>query len=447
MSRQRQPLPRWLLGWMALGLALRAGVTLALDPDMLPRGDEGPYLLQSAALFRGGELDTGSFVRPPLYFGFLAVLAWPAQALGIPPRLLVKLVQCALGAALAIPVWRTARRIAGPRAARLAVGFAMLDPTLIAYCHLIWPETLFALLVAIVFDGVAGLEARSRLHQVGLGLVTGLTLLLKPVFGLFTLLLAGDWLCRLGWRRAAGLALVFGGSAALVVAPWVVRNQLRYGPEILLENQGPYNLWIGNDPAPPRAILEEWRALPDPLTRSRVARQRGLAAIAADPAGFAARGAVRMLNLWGLEWFVVRHAVIGGYGPIGRDALLGLFWILQLGWALVWLATAAGLPTVARDPAFRLLLVWAGVFTLLVFGLVATTRFRVPFALPLAVAAGAGVDRALRGGLGRREWLAVAVALAVLGLSATRPIFRTIAVGDWSRVEQLENDDWRFFRY
>ena len=53
----------------------------------------------------------------------------------------------------------------------------------------------------------------------------------------------------------------------------------------------------------------------------------------------------------------------------------------------------------------------------------------------------------LRGKLGRSEWIAVGIAIAVLCLSATRPIFRTIALGDWSDVETLQHDDWRFFRY
>ena len=71
---------------MAVGLVLRVGAALGLDAEMIPRGDEGPYLLQSGRLFTEGELDTGFFVRPPIYFGFLAAVSWPAQWLGITPR-------------------------------------------------------------------------------------------------------------------------------------------------------------------------------------------------------------------------------------------------------------------------------------------------------------------------------------------------------------------------
>lgn len=437
----------WLWGWMAAGLALRAGLALVVAPDLVPRGDEGTYLEQAHLLRSTAVLETGHFVRPPVYFAFLAALGAAADALGLELRALTGVVQSVLGTLTAIPVYRSARRLAGPRAARIAVAFLMLDPTLVAYAHLLWPETLFGLLAAIVFDGIAGLETKPPWRIGALGLVTGLALLVKPVLGLFTLLLALHWVRRLGWLRALRLALVFGGAAALVVTPWVVRNQLRYGPSILIENQGPYNLWIGNGPAPARQILEAWRALPDPVTRSRTGVERGTRAIAADPGGFVARGALRTLNLWGLEFFVVRYAVFGGYGPIAPATLLAIFWIVQLGWAAVWLAAAAGLPRASRDPTFRLLLVYAAVFSVLVFALVGTTRFRVPFALPLCVAAGLGVARALARGLRRPEWIAVAIAAAVLGLSATRPVFRTIAAGDWTQVTELRDDGWRFFRY
>jgi 4-amino-4-deoxy-L-arabinose transferase-like glycosyltransferase len=432
---------------MALGLALRVGVALAVNDQLQARFDELVYLRGAAGLRQTGELETGALLRPPLYFVFLAASTWAAQWLGVGTRVLAALVQCVAGAATAVPVYASTLRIGGRRAARLAVALLMLDPTLVAYCHLLWPETIFTLLVALVFQGVADLDTRPAGQAVLMGLLTGLALLLKPVFGVFTLLLALHWLRSLGWRRTLRLVLVFGGVAALVITPWVVRNQLRYGPQVLLENEGPYNLWIANDPRPAPEIHAQWRALPDVTTRSRVGTERGLAAIADDPAGLLRRGAVRMLNLWGLEFFVVRYAISGGYGPIDRASLLALFWLIQLGWVVLLLSAAAGVPAASRDPTFRLLLGYAALFTLLISVLVATTRFRVPFALPLAVAAGVGVDRALRADWGRREWLALATALLLLVLSAARPLFSTLALGDWTQVTELRRDDWRFFRY
>ncbi len=427
------------------GLGLRVAVALLVHPHLHPVGDAETYRLQAEFLAHTGRLETGHFVRPPLYFVVLAAIY--SLAAGWDWTLAARLAQCVASAATAIPVYRSARRIGGLRAARLASAFLLFDPTLIAYAHQLWPETLFLLLVAIVFDRLSGLEQRPRWQAAALGTVTGLAMLLKPVFGLFTLLLLGWWVRRLGLRPALRLALVFGSAAAIVIAPWLVRNQLRYGPAILLENQGPYNLWTGNDPSPPRTILARWQRLPTAVARSRVGLQQGSRAIAADPAGFVRRSAVRALNVWGLEYFTVRNLVIGAYAELTRNGLLAAFWVIQGGYALALLAAALGLAPLARDSSMRLLLLWAVVFTAVVATMVGTTRFRVPFAFAMAIAAGLGVD----GWIGRRlAWhsaAAAALALALLALSLSRPVFWTIASGDFVAISELVRDDWRFFRY
>jgi len=436
-----------LLGLLGTGLLLRTLIAWAVDPHLIPRGDEGVYLEKAAELARRGVLDTGTFVRPPLYFVVLAVLDNLTAPLGWPLASVVRGLQCIVGTFVAVPVYRTATRLVGRRGGLIAAAFLLFDPTLIAYCHLIWPETLFLLIAALVFDAVADIEQRSNLRIACVGALTGLALLLKPAFGIFCVLLAAQWLWRLGGRETLRLVLVFGGVAAVMIAPWVVRNQLRYGPAIILENQGPYNLWIGNDPQEPRGILREWNAMPDPVTRARAATTRGLLAIEDDPARFAHLSAVRALNLWGLEFFVLRHAVIGGYHGIEKTGLLRLFWSLQLYGALLLFAAAAGLRRSWRDPTLRLLVVHAVVFTIVVSAMVTTTRFRVPFAFLLSISAGIGSDALLSRRLERRDLVAVACALSVLCLSATRPVFQTIASGSFERVNELRRGDWRFFRY
>ena len=92
----------------------------------------------------------------------------------------------------------------------------------------------------------------------------------------------------------------------------MIRNQRAYGASILLENQGPYNLWVGNTKDSPFEVLEEWRALPDPVARSRAGMQRGLAAIAEAPIDFVNRSIAQGLNVWGFEFFVIRNLIFGG---------------------------------------------------------------------------------------------------------------------------------------
>jgi 4-amino-4-deoxy-L-arabinose transferase-like glycosyltransferase len=436
-----------LLCLLGAGLVLRALVAWAVDPHLTLRGDEWIYIDKATTLAQRGVLDTGTFVRPPLYFVVLAALDRLTAPLGWELASVVRGLQCVVGTAVAVPVYRTTTRLVGRRGGLLAAAFLLFDPTLIAYCHQIWPETLFLLVGALVFDGLADIEQRSALRVAGLGALAGMALLLKPAFGIFTLLLAAQWLWRLGGRETLRLVLIFGGVAAVVISPWVIRNQLRYGPAIILENQGPYNLWSGNDPREPRSILREWNAMPDPVTRGRVATERGLAAIENDPVRFGKLSLVRALNFWGLEFFIVRHAIIGGYYGIEKEGLLRLFWVLQVYGALLLVATALGLRRSWRDPTLRLLVVHAIVFTIDISAMVATTRFRIPFAFLMSISAGLGIDAWLSRRLEWRDLVAVACAVAVLCLSATRPVFQTIATGSFERVNELRRGDWRFFRY
>jgi 4-amino-4-deoxy-L-arabinose transferase-like glycosyltransferase len=437
----------WLLGLVIIGLLLRCVLALALDANLFPVGDEGMYSYRAALWRATGHLHTGAFVRPPLYFAVVAAVQAVAAELSLSWTLLLRLLQSLVGAALAFPVYRTARRVAGVRAARIAVGIVMLDPTLIAYSHLLWPATLYTLIVAIVFDAILDLERGHLWHQALIGVLIGAALLLKPVFGLFALLLALFWLARLRVAQTAKLVAVVGGTAALVIAPWVARNMSRYGPAILIENQAPYNLWVGNADIPAPHVLKRWVALGDPVERSRAGLRNGFVAISDDPKGFAKRSGVRALNLWGFEFFIVRHFIMGGYAGTTKTTFVGLFWAIQCLWFATLVLTGAGLARAWRDPPLRLLWIFAFIFTVIVSAMTTTTRFRVPFALPVAVTAALGVQ-ALCTREGRRVALAgLAAALLLLTVSVSKPSFRKIAAARYDSPRELSNPDWYWFRY
>jgi len=437
---------RWALALLGAGLALRALLTIALDARLVPQGDEGTYLPYAGLLLHRGVLETGFLERPPLYFVSVAVAQW-LPAPWASDTLTLRLLQCLAGVATALPVYRTVLRSAGRRAARLAVAFLLFDPTLVGFSHLIWPETFFTCLAAFVYDGVADLRAGDSRRNFAMGVLVGAALLIRPAFGIFCLVLAGSWLVRLGPRAAARLVLVVGGTAALVISPWVLRNQLRYGPSILLENEGPYNLWAGNAAESVQEVNDAWRTLPDPVTRGRVGTERGMAAIRDDPDEFLRRSVSRFVNVWGLEYFVVRHLAIGGYPNVSPGGFLIAFWLIQLAWAAQLLCAAAGARRAARDPLLGLVLLNVALFTLLVTGLVGTTRFRVAFAFGLCACAGIGLDRLLARRLTRGDLAAVLAATLLLGASATKPLFRKAIAGDFEQVAELGVAPWRHFRY
>lgn len=433
---------RVLLALVLAGLALRLGVAFAAWPDRTALGDEAEYFAVSERIARTGELETGHFVRPPLYFLILAGI----RMLPGPFLPAVFLLQGLASVATGVLAYRTARRLGSRRAARIAAAFLLLHPTLIAYAHLLWPETFFLLGVSLLFDQLTDLRPERAGRSVALGALTGLCMLLKPVFGLFTPVLALWWVRRFGWTGAARLAVVFGLATAVVIAPWVVRNQLRYGGSILLEDQAAYNLWIGNSPRPAAEVLQAYLAIPDPAERAREGFARGLEAIEAAPGRFAGLYLRRIVNLWGLEFLVVRNAIYGGYGSLSDATMLAVFWTLQAGQTALWLAAALGLGVWPRGSVLFPIAAHAALFTAVVAVMIGTTRFAVPFAFLLAVSAGLGLDAPRRAWRERRGRAAVAVALAILAVSATRPVFRPFLTGE-SRATPEQALEWYFFRY
>jgi 4-amino-4-deoxy-L-arabinose transferase-like glycosyltransferase len=436
----------WLLGLMVSGLLLRIGVALWLNAGQGTRGDEYAYLSLAKDFSKTGVLDTGVLVRPPLYFVLLAGIRLITEPMGFGLKISTKMIQCLISVATAIPVFLTAKRLGGVWIARIAVAFLMFDPTVVAYTHLIWPETFFLFVVAVIFHYITALEQRSATQIILLGVLVGLAILLKPAFGLFTLLLAGSWLWRLGFRPALRLVVLVGGTAAVVISPWVIRNQILYGPEIILVNQVPYNLWMGNGAASPQNIHEWWREM-DALEQSRVGMERGLKAIADDPGRFAHNYVIKALNLWGLEFHVMRHVVLQGYGRLEKGTSVQWFWFIQGCWAIALITAALGVRTAGRDPTLRLLLIYAILFTAVVSTMVTTTRFRIPFTFPLVIASAIGVDRLLSGRLRRADLLAAAAAIGLLILSFCRPLFQALAAGEYYKAEPAIRAGWRFFRY
>ena len=102
-----------LLCLLGAGLVLRALVAWAVDPHLTLRGDEWLYIDKATTLAQRGVLDTGTFVRPPLYFVVLAALDRLTAPLGWELASVVRGLQCVVGTAVAVPVYRTTTRLVG----------------------------------------------------------------------------------------------------------------------------------------------------------------------------------------------------------------------------------------------------------------------------------------------------------------------------------------------
>jgi len=221
----------------------------------------------------GGVIHLPTAYRPPLYPLLLAgaLAVWDSHvAVGVLNGLLG-------GVTLAAIIWagwglgRESGRPLGTAVA--ALGWVACDPVLVAQTPLAMTETLAATLVAVWLALVAPPNSVRRRFATGLWM--GLLVLCRPTF----LVVAAVWvawlsigwlpldrLCRgwlrrdrlwlarsrqsggreegrLDWRSLCGLC----GGAALLVAPWGLRNALQFGSPIITTTHGGYTLRLAQN--------------------------------------------------------------------------------------------------------------------------------------------------------------------------------------------------------
>ena len=181
----------------------------------------------------------------PLYAWFLAALYWPLERSWV----VVGLAQTGVAVATALVVLLIGRRLSSVRTGVIAALVATLHPYLVWHDIHVNREILDGLLAAaIVLLALLAYERRSLPLALGLGAVTGLAILSNARLLLLPLVLAPyvAWRVRPAGRAIAAAALVVVG-AALVTAPWVVRNKVVIGCATITTDTRA--LWKANNPA------------------------------------------------------------------------------------------------------------------------------------------------------------------------------------------------------
>lgn len=378
-----------LLGWVgAMALAWRAGdrarlVPLVLLLALLARaaaawlsagrvspGDPHSYLLLAAHLRAGAGLwidEPYMGVRvwalyPPAYPVLLA--GWSALfgAGAVSLVVLASLTDAAAAAVLA----SIGRAVGAPRAGRRAGLMLLLWPAGWFDAPLAQKESLATLLVLLIARGWLA----SRPPAAAIGAAAGLLALTQPGWAPLAGLLALLQWRRLGMRQLAAALAVMGATAALVMAPWWLRNAWRLGAFVPLTSAGGLSLWIGNHEGAsgvwevqPRA----WHGLGELRYAARAATE-AKAWIAAHPLSFAWLSLAKLLRATGPgEFALVRLAAMQPGLSAAAGALL--FPLLQGAQSFTWAASLAAARWRA-DPAHqRLLLLLALALAQLGFGL------------------------------------------------------------------------------
>jgi 4-amino-4-deoxy-L-arabinose transferase-like glycosyltransferase len=251
---------RLILAAAAVGLVLRLGFGFLYWTGKPLTHDEREYLALAESLREGrglrypAEHDTGTaqqFGRAPGYPAFLAAIGAATSVDASPPR--VKIAQSVLGALAVWMIGLLAWRAAGPRAAVIAAGLAAIYPPLVWIGAYVFSEALYIPLAlgCVLLLGAARARADAERSVraggalvVAAGLVAGVAILVRPGM-LFYLPIVAAWFVL---RRRWSLALAFGISAAMVVAPWTLRNLREYDRFVLVATEGGVTFWTGNHP-------------------------------------------------------------------------------------------------------------------------------------------------------------------------------------------------------
>jgi 4-amino-4-deoxy-L-arabinose transferase-like glycosyltransferase len=406
----REPFRRALvpLGLVAAGaFALRVVYVLVLATRNPDGGDPLYYHVQANLLANGHGfsepftwLQTGDLVptaiHPPL---FSIVLAVPS-VLGLDGFLAHKLTACLLGALTVFVIGLIGWEVAGRRAGLIAAALAAVAPNLWVIDGILMPEGLFALTIAVVV--LAALRLRrtgSTADAAVLGaaislaaLTRGEAVLLFPLLVLPLVL----WLRREDRLRSLAIVFVVGG---LVLAPWTVRNLLRFERMVPISTNGEEVLAYANcDEAYHGDFLGFWvfdckRPVTEGDESEQAAewRRQGLD-YARDHLG---RVPVVVAARVGRVFDVFRPLQNTRFSTIeGRDLNVNR-WGLA-GWALVVPLAVAG-AVVARRRSVPLLPFAAPVLMVAVTAAYAygVVRFRVPAEVVALALAGVAIDALL----------------------------------------------------
>lgn len=253
-----------LLGAMAAGVAVVALYVLTTRSHPLS-GDEVFYD-ETARFWADGKLWWGTppfgeahatAWKPPLYPAFVGTLY---AIVGESP-LRVALVQAPLAGVAVGLTWGLARRLFDARVAVVAAWVVALFPLAFEYYGLLFPEALAIPLTLLALHLFLEREPTTR-RAVAVGAVIGTGLLVRPTSGFLFAGVLAAFVLAAGWRRGAVLTVVAVATAALVVAPWTIRNYVEHDGLIPISVQdaavyGTFNAEAARDDFAWRAYLED----------------------------------------------------------------------------------------------------------------------------------------------------------------------------------------------
>jgi hypothetical protein len=450
--------PRMTSLVVALAIVLRVAWVLAVPSK--PVGDFAMYVESAAHLVEHGSLDPEYVYMP----GYIFLIA-PVQALG-GGWLAIKLVGAVLGGHGAGAVAGVARRLGGSARAGLVAGLlCAFWPAGIAIASVTGTDMPAAVLVVVAAYALVRFSGdRPLLAAVLFGLLTGFAAYIRaivvPLAALSVLVFRAQ---GQPWRKSFQCAAVACAIALLALAPWALRNRLRYGETFFTDSHGGLTALVGANPNTDGCYSRSLNRTFHDVTGFKLLAEphreadRASMAIAKDWIRFDPLFAIGLLASKAERLLVHERALL--YWPLFRagvlpepqrsffarhrsalEATADAFWLSVLALALMGI----GLAMVRRQWLALALLPQAAVLAALYTAIFAEPRYRlaifmllVPFAVIalewLGQTTYALVRRAARPAWRREGALAVAFAAAV---------FAAAPAVAWAGARLRENHRW-----
>ncbi len=227
---------------------MRIAATAVVGFSSLRFGDAGPYLFAASEIAQHGRYPDRTeayFFRPPAYPLLLAAVTG-GRADRIPAA---KVANALLGAVSAVLLAALSARIFGRRGIALATGVAAaVFPSLVLLATDVQSEPLF--MVFFLLAGLFLLAAADRASPgaaLAAGAALGLAALTRPSALALAPLLAAFLLDRrIARRPALGLTAAALAGLVLCLAPWTLRNAVRFHELIPISDAGGVSLYAGN---------------------------------------------------------------------------------------------------------------------------------------------------------------------------------------------------------
>jgi hypothetical protein len=249
---RRKPAPATRRAWLvdlfavtALSVLVRLPWVIFVHP--VAAGDTRFYYLSARSIADGhGYQILG---HPTAFFP----VGWPAFLAGLftftgPSMIAIEILNLVLWAVTTALVYVLGRRLGGRAVGVVAGLLVALAPTMAVYVMRSYSEALFIpLLLLVCLFLTARREAPTLRNAALAGAFLGASILVRSTAEALILILPLWLLWRHPRRESWRPALVLGVSSCLVLAPWVVRNELVMHTASLSTNGG-VTLWLGANP-------------------------------------------------------------------------------------------------------------------------------------------------------------------------------------------------------